>query len=295
MIVSKAETANDVAAWSGLSGGLDGISLVICDLWGVVHDGIELIDSAVAALQALYDSGLPHVLLTNAPRPRSYVIEQLQSMGMSEHLYQNLITSGSLSRALVRNDYVGKRCYHLGPASDGNLLDGLPVEMVESPAEADIILASGLDFREAEAHRLYLMEPAARRVPFICANPDRVVHVGDDLWLCPGLVADIYRKLGGPVIDTGKPAPAVLQACVNLLDLRCVKSHEVLMIGDGLMTDVLGANQFGARSLLITGGIHRAEFQTKADVGSCVSRDQFITMSQQNTAIPSAFMAKLKW
>ena len=290
------ETAPSIALWPGLRHGLAGIRLVICDLWGVVHDGLQLSANAIEALEALNQHGIPHVLLTNAPRPRSFVQQQLAVMGLASALMEKIITSGSVSRSLVRTDFAGLRCYHLGPETDENLLEGLPVTMVESPGQADVILASGLDFETPAEHVDYLRAAAERQVPFICANPDRVVHVGDRLWLCPGLIADIYEGLGGPVIHTGKPAAPVFQECLTLSGMVDLQAENILVIGDGLQTDILGANGFGARSLLISGGIHRVELAGVEDEGAgFISRQQFTGLTGQESAVPDAVMPRLEW
>ena len=243
---------------SDISAALD---LVICDLWGVMHNGISADPVAIEAIEQLRAQGVASVFLSNAPRPRYYVREQLLTMGMPLHLTDLIVTSGGLARDAVRAEFYGSKLYHLGPVSDHNTVEGLPVDLVDHPDDADVILATDLDFREIEKHESLLSSARDCGVPLLCANPDRVVHVGEKLYACAGAVADLYVEMGGPVRWFGKPTPEALRSCLGEAELHTVDNNKVLMIGDSLQTDIAGAYAAGFRSLFIAGGIHRNEWR----------------------------------
>lgn len=288
----------DILHVSGLREMADGLELVICDLWGVMHNGVHASDEAVAAILAARDAGIRSVFLSNAPRPRYHVRDQLLAMGMPHELTDYVVTSGGLARDAVRAEFDGAALYHLGPAEDENTLAGLPVDRVSNPADADVILATGLNYRDVEQHRGMLRAPRDRRIPFLCANPDRVVHVGDKLYLCAGVVADLYETMGGLVTWFGKPMPTALHACVAEVGLSPdVPGEHVVMIGDSLQTDIAGACAAGFSSLFVTGGIHRAEWPLvrAAMRGDRLLASQFAEIFGATKPVPEKMLEQLRW
>lgn len=289
---------NEVRLIAGLGDMADGLKLVICDLWGVMHDGIRLHDGAVEAIRRARAEGIRTVFLSNAPRPRTHVRDHLREMGLPHDLTDLVVTSGGLARDEVRDLYDGARLYHLGPQSDHNTVAGLPVDQVEHPDDADIILATDLDFADMDAHRNWLKNAASRRVPFLCANPDRVVHVGETLYPCAGAVADIYADMGGEVHWFGKPTPQALQSCLKEVGMPDdTDTDSIVMIGDSLQTDMAGARAAGYRGLFIVGGIHRDEapLLEAAAQDRRVSIDAFRKIFGAEKAVPHAVMNQLEW
>ena len=287
-----------VAVLHGLQDMIGGLDLVICDLWGVMHDGIVLHPPAVTAIQNARTAGAQTVFLSNAPRPRGHVRDFLAGMGLPPPLADNVVTSGGLARDEVRNLYQGARLYHLGPAEDHNTIDGLPVEVVADPADAEIILATGLEYSDVAAHRALLSPLAERGVPFLCANPDRVVHVGERLYHCAGIVADLYETMGGDVHWFGKPTAAALQSC--LTEVGMAQGHpgdRILMVGDSLQTDMEGARAAGYQGLFIAGGIHRDEVPLldRAAGAAGIETQAFQKILGAEKAVPHAVMNKLEW
>lgn len=266
MIVSNdpavaSDDPNAVRHVGGLAELAPVLDLVICDLWGVMHNGVSVNDRAVDAISRLRDTGVASVFLSNAPRPRYHVRDQLMGMGMPETLTDYIVTSGGLARDAVRDRFEGAKLYHLGPDGDRNTVEGLKVEEVSDPNDAEVILATGLEHRDVAMHRDRLVGACEKQVPLLCANPDRVVHVGDKLFICAGTLADFYQDMGGPVEWFGKPTPESLQTCVVERGLdTATPGDRILMVGDSLQTDVAGANAAGFGSLFIAGGIHREEW-----------------------------------
>lgn len=275
------------------------LDLVICDLWGVMHNGLQANPMAVEAIQHLRESGVASIFLSNAPRPRYHVRDQLTAMGVPASLTDYVVTSGGLARDAVREEFDGAKLYHMGPEGDRNTVDGLPVEEVTHPDFADVIFATDLDFRDVENHRGWLANACKRQVPLLCANPDRVVHVGDKLYTCAGAVADFYESMGGPVRWFGKPTPESLQMCVKERGLSTETSGDkILMIGDSLQTDIAGALAAKFNSLFIAGGIHREEWPAidKAlDDSGALSAAAFDKLLGTGKPRPSYMMKNLVW
>lgn len=282
----------------GLQNVAEGLELIICDLWGVLHNGESPYVTAINAIAAARMAGIETVFLSNAPRPRGFVRAHLLDMGVPEDLVNYVVTSGGLARDEVRAEFAGSKLYHLGPRSDQNTIDGLPVDLVDHPDDAEVILATDLDFKRVEDHRPWLAGAASRKVPFLCANPDRVVHVGDQLLLCAGSVADLYDRMGGEVHWFGKPTAFSLMSCIAECGLaQDTDPGSILMIGDSLQTDMAGAEAAGCRGLFIAGGIHRDDYPNilAAAEGGTVSTAEFRKIFGAGKAIPHAVMKQLVW
>lgn len=234
---------------------LSGYDALFCDVWGVVHDGVASHPAAVAALTAARRAGKKVVLLTNSPRLNDGVERQIAGLGVTREAFDAIVTSGDATRALIEAG--SRHVLHIGPERDLDIFGGLGLSL-ESEAGAQVIVCTGLaDDRseDPETYRPLLERLADRGLPMICANPDIVVHVGDRLIPCAGAVAAIYAEIGGTVHLAGKPHAPIYAVA------RRASGEEarVLCIGDGLMTDVLGANNHDADCLFISHGIHRDE------------------------------------
>jgi HAD superfamily hydrolase (TIGR01459 family) len=232
---------------------------LICDVWGVVHNGVRAYEPAVDALRRFRAERGRVVLLTNAPRLPSGVEALLPNYGVPRDCYDAIVTSGGLARDdLVRRIVDGSLpMVHLGPDRDVPLFHDLDVELC-GPERASVALCTGLYDDETETPEHYcelLAAMKARDLLMICANPDVVVQRGGKLVHCAGGVAQAYEAIGGKVVYYGKPhAPiyaAALEAAGNPMS--------PLVIGDGLETDIRGANIMGIDALFVAQGIHAEE------------------------------------
>lgn len=265
----------------------------ILDLWGVLHDGIAPFPDTIPTLQEMRRGKRNVWLLSNAPRRAAAVADFLTAMGITPDLYDGIMTSGEATYHAMADRYLaqwGKRCLHIGPKHDVSLLDGLDVVLTEDPAAADFLLCTGVrnPADTAEPYRDLLAAAAEAGLPFLCANPDRIVHVGDRLVLCPGTFADIYMEMDGQVTWFGKPYRQVYSHC-----LGAMPGQKVLAIGDGMPTDIAGATGAGIDSMLITGGIHRAELPI--DDFSTIGQNRIYEFFSGFPYRPRYLAEKLNW
>ena len=232
---------------------------VLCDVWGVLHNGVSAFPAAVDALQRFRAGGGRVVLVTNAPRPAEPIRLQLRRLGVPDDAYDGLVTSGDVTRTVIAAR-PGLRLLHLGPPRDLPFYDGLDVDFVDE-AEAELVSCTGLlddETETAEDYRALLERLAARRLPLVCANPDLVVERGERLVPCAGALAALYKELGGEPILVGKPhRPIYDTARAVVAELG---GASTVAIGDGLPTDIRGACDNGFPALFVTGGIHAADF-----------------------------------
>lgn len=243
--------------------------VLVCDIWGVLHNGQRAFPGVVDCLAACRTQGTFVLLLSNAPRPSPPIRDQLASLGVPENSYDTLVTSGDLTRAWLAGEAAGGTfpVHHVGPDRDLTLFEGLAVERVGlDRAKAIVCTGPFDDTTEGPAHYRDYWKPAlAAGMPFICANPDLQVQRGDSLIYCAGALAQDYERQGGSVTYMGKPhAPvyAFVEQRLGALGRGTPNRREWLAIGDGLKTDILGATRGNFDALLITGGIHEAELAT---------------------------------
>lgn len=235
----------------------------LCDIWGVVHNGEEAFDTAVDALVRYRQSGGAVALITNAPRPSRDVTYQLDNFGVPSDAYDTIVSSGDVTRNILL-EHGDASIFHLGPERDAPIYAGLELAFVDID-DSNYILCTGLFDDETEQPEDYhsLLElPADHNITMLCANPDRVVQRGDRLIYCAGALADVYQQLGGDVIYAGKPYPPIYQLALERLSEffgTTPDKAEILVIGDGLQTDLSGAARQGYDALFITGGIHTKE------------------------------------
>jgi HAD superfamily hydrolase (TIGR01450 family) len=251
---------------------------VLCDVWGVLHNGVDAFAEASDALIAARKAGLTVVLITNSPRPSPGVKTQLRLIGVPDEAYDGIVTSGDVTRRLIAEG--PRRIFLLGPERDVPLLDGLDVERVSEEA-AEAIVCSGFfndDVETPEDYRDMLTAFIARGVPMICANPDLVVERGSRMIPCAGAIAQLYTELGGETRIAGKPYQPIYEASLAALSTLRGKFDpaRVIAIGDGMGTDVRGALDQGLDLLYISGGIHAAEYVQEGRTNEALLADFLI-------------------
>lgn len=232
----------------------------LVDIWGVIHNGVRPFPSAVAACERFVQTGGTVILLSNSPRPSEGVIAQLDRIGVSRSAYHAVVSSGDVSRAVLRAA-PDAMVFHLGPDRDLPLFEGLGTRLVGKD-DATLMLCSGLVDDETETpddYREMLSSLAARDLRMICANPDLMVVRGNRTIYCAGALAQVYEELGGAVHYTGKPHAAIYErAFSTLTELRGarVAAPDMLAIGDGITTDILGATRMSVPAVFVGSGLH---------------------------------------
>jgi HAD superfamily hydrolase (TIGR01459 family) len=290
-------TASTPQLISGLSEIADRYDAILCDVWGVIHNGRESFAPAAEALVRFGERRGPVVLISNAPRPGAAIVPQLKELHVPREAWSAIVTSGDATRQELVRRAPGP-AWALGPARDAPLYEGVGLELTETPEQAAFISCTGLfddEIETPEDYRERLTACAARGLPFICANPDRVVQRGDQLIYCAGALADLYAELGGPVTMAGKPYAPIYELALaeaeRLADRRLDRAR-ILAIGDGLPTDVKGANAQGLDLLFVAEGIHAADLL--ADDGA-VSPDRARAFLEREGATATWLDAALRW
>jgi HAD superfamily hydrolase (TIGR01459 family) len=275
-----------------LSDLVDGVEVILSDIWGVVHNGLESFPEACEALHTYRQRGGTVILITNAPRPADSVQRQLRKLGVADQTYDAIVSSGDLTRNFVA-DHPGKKMFWIGPERDSSIHRGLDAAM--APLEqADYIVCTGLfddETESAEDYRAMMLQAREHKLPLICANPDIVVERGDRLIYCAGAIAELYRELGGEAIFYGKPHRPIYERAMALAADRRgqpTSLDRVLAIGDSVRTDLTGALGFGIDCLFLTRGIHSEEFEGIDQLDPASVKELF-------GHPPRALMRELRW
>jgi HAD superfamily hydrolase (TIGR01459 family) len=275
-----------------LSDLVNGVEVILSDIWGVVHNGLESFPEACEALHTYRQRGGTVILITNAPRPADSVQRQLRKLGVTDETYDAIVSSGDLTRNFVA-DHPGKKIFWIGPERDSSIHRGL--DAVMAPLEqADYIVCTGLfddETESAEDYRAMMLQAREHKLPLICANPDIVVERGDRLIYCAGAIAELYRELGGEAIFYGKPHRPIYERAMALAAERRgqpTSLDRVLAIGDSVRTDLTGALGFGIDCLFLTRGIHSEEFEGIDQLDPASVKELF-------GHPPRALMRELRW
>ena len=288
----------------GLSDIADGYRLIMCDVWGVLHNGLRAFDGAKLALERFRANGGRVVLLTNSPNPSRAVAAQLDRLGVSRDAYDAIVSSGDVTVSLLA-ERAGASLFQIGPPSETALFEEVLAVAGKVPRkvplkQAQFVLCTGLvdPFRETPAdYDAILVAMRARNLELLCANPDIVVEDGGQHFYCAGAIAERYARAGGKVIMAGKPFTPIYARALELAQAdseRTVGRYPILVIGDTVETDIRGAHLHGFDSLFVTTGVHRKELHG-ASQGAALDRKalcQFVTAAD---FMPTATIPELVW
>jgi HAD superfamily hydrolase (TIGR01459 family) len=247
----------------GLRDVADGYDTLLCDVWGVIHNGLQSFPDACQALAQWRAARGPVVLISNSPRPWREVADQLDQLNVPRAAWSDIVTSGDATRVLLSERAPGP-ALRIGPGRDDPLYEGLGLGFADVAA-ARFIACTGPNDDEVETpedYREVLTLAAARGLEMVCANPDVVVQRGERLIYCGGALAALYERLGGRAIMAGKPHAPIYALALDLADRALGAGHDparVLAIGDGIATDIAGAQARGLDRLFIATGIHGAQ------------------------------------
>lgn len=267
----------------------------IFDVWGTLYDGGSAFPEALETVRALAGLGKKLLVLSNSPRIPEVVGERLTGIGFDLAWFTEIVTSGGMVADIVggRRDAeaaaLGGRVLWLGRGRFPDTVPAGSFTVVESVEDADWVLNAGPDGPESrlEDYEGQLLSSVERNLTMICANPDKSVIHGGARHICAGAMAERYEEMGGRVRYFGKPYPEIFARCLDRIGLS---AEQVLVVGDNLETDILGANRTGIDSLLLGCGIHAAAL---AENGG--ANDQFNMLTIAHGAHPTYFSDALAW
>ncbi|GDX36448.1 haloacid dehalogenase [Alphaproteobacteria bacterium] len=289
---------------NGISEVIEKYDFFILDIWGVIHDGRETYPNVNKALQYLKKNNKIICLLSNAPRRVDKVIEILEKMSISDDLYDFIITSGETVYNFLKNNALnnysqfGKKYFYIGPKKDVDLIKDLDYYQVSCASEASFIITTGFDNDNSIITEKLdqIIEAKKFNLPMICANPDLVVIRRDGSEMpCAGVIAQQYEDIGGEVIYFGKPYVQVYEYAsesYQRLYNKKITLSKIIAIGDGLETDIKGANNYNIDNILITSGILSNKLEVK--FGEKANYSALEKVCQHNQIFPKFVISNLK-
>ena len=264
----------------GLKSILVNYDVFYIDLWGVIHNGVNLHKNAIDTLEEITKADKEYILLTNAPRPNKTVRSFLEKMGMNEEIREKVYSSGEAALSYLKKNYSNKKFYHVGPSRDFDLFIEFQNNKGKNINVSSYLLCTGLlEGYDEDLNYYKELFKGHLDKKMICTNPDLIVDRGNKRELCAGSVALVFEKMGGEVIYFGKPFPEVYNQSIDN------KNKKVLSIGDNLNTDIKGANLLGFDSLIISNGIHKNE----------IKKDGIEIVSKRYEVIVNFIQTELKW
>ena len=265
---------------SGLRSIAENYDIFYIDLWGVIHNGINLHNNAIEALVEITKTKKQYVLLTNAPRPNKTVKSFLEKMGMNKEIREKVYSSGEAALNYLKKELLDDKFYHIGPTRDFDLFLDFKKNKTQDIKESSYLLCTGL-FEEQGENLDYYKELFKKHVnkKMICTNPDLIVDRGNKRELCAGSVALVFEKMGGKVVYFGKPFPEVYNQSIDN------KEKKILSIGDNLNTDIKGANLLNYDSLIISNGVHKDE----------IKKEGIDIVSKKYEVVVNFIQTELKW
>ncbi|MBL4918924.1 TIGR01459 family HAD-type hydrolase [Szabonella alba] len=279
---------------------------LFCDLWGCVHNGKTAWPEAVAALQEFRAGGGRVILVTNSPRPKGPVAEQIAGMGVPRDAWDDIATSGDAAQYALFAGAVGHRVHHIGSTpKDDPFFTDVPPELEALRAEGPAIERVDLDQAEGivctsplneyddrpEDYRAAFLYAKARGMKMLCANPDLIVDFGETRLLCAGSLAKFYEELGGEALYFGKPHPPVYDLARRRLAAidGTLTDRDILCVGDGIGTDILGGEMEGLDTLFLTEGLQAGNFGP-AERLDAERLEAFLTAEGRNPTLTTGFL-----
>ena len=263
---------------------IDSLSIVlnlydvfILDQWGVMHDGYYGYDNAIKTVEKLIAENKQLIIISNSSKRKISSINKLNSLGFKKDHFIEVMTSGEMIWQEIShsiNNYGSnlKNCFHI---YDSSKEDGLEFRIglekfnfVSNVNDANFILAcTPFENTEPIDYIPILKDALDMNIVMFCANPDfiTIAKNNDKNIYCMGTIASLYENMGGKVVILGKPSKEIYEESCKKIEI--FDQRRILAIGDSLDHDILGANNFGIDSILITSGIHKELFKNSLEIG----------------------------
>lgn len=287
---------------AGISDISDSYAGFILDQWGVLHDGEKPYEGVLDCLKELRARKKYIIILSNSGKRSDVNKERLKKIGIGPSLYDQIVTSGEMTWQGIHDQTdgfftgLGRKVYVISRGGDRSIVEGLDVEVVEDPAQANFLIISGSDAPEKtiEDYEPVLKIAVRKRLTALCANPDSRGVMGSQRVMGAGTIARRYQDFGGVVHYIGKPHQPIFKHCIKILQDHSIYPGQTIMIGDSLTHDILGGNLVNIDTCLTKTGLHSMAF-TNASTPASVDKALTLLANQYNNTRPKYLVNSLKW
>lgn len=245
----------------------ENFDVLLFDNYGVVTFGQGISKTVLKQMEKLKEMGKTIIILSNSSASVVASETKYASKGLLKGVhYDKILTSGEYASEVVRRGKLpvqGKKMFVFGTANFGRPEDKLPdmfkgsgYTVVDNLSEADFIYCgvpqlNGEDRTVLEDFIPKIKECLDSGLTMVCSNPDWRANEGGRFVVRSGLISKVYNELGGNTIVFGKPGSGMYNVALRGLN---VSKDKVLMVGDTLRTDILGAVHAGIKSCLVVEG-----------------------------------------
>ncbi len=286
----------------GISDLSDSYAAFILDQYGVLHNGDKVFDGVLDCLAELKARKKTVILLSNSSKRAAENKARLKQIGIPDDLYDHLITSSEMVWQGLRDNTglfkgLGKKCYLISHGGDRSVVDGLDVQVVDDPKDADFLLLAGCDAPEKtlDDYDAVLKAAAQKRLKAICSNPEMRGLIHGVPVMGTGMLARRYQDFGGVVTYIGKPYEPIFTECTKYLRAKDIFPGQVIVIGDAMDQDILGGVTAEMDTCLVAAtGLHAGNFKGLATLQELEKSLNNLVIAHHNIR-PSFIVPKFVW
>ena len=229
----------------------DKFDVFFFDAYGVFWNGTEFYNNAKETMQSLRTQGKKVFVISNTTQICDDAIKSYHKKGLEKDVhYDEFVSSGDVANFFLQKGFITPQKYFVY-GKPHKMFENTRYIEVKSPNDADFfyIGVPEIDTTEIDPFVADLEEFAKLGLTALNANPDIKAQENGVFVIRQGGIAEKYIDLGGAVIELGKPHFQIYEFAFQKLDESIDKS-KILMIGDTLRTDILGASNVGIKSVL---------------------------------------------
>jgi HAD superfamily hydrolase (TIGR01458 family) len=229
---------------------LDGLLL---DIDGVLTVSWKALPGAVETVGWIERSGIPFLLLTNTTTPGRKGLADLLSAAGFDVPPDQIVTAAVATGEYLRSHHPGARCFLLGRPDLGNDFQG--IDLVDT--RVDVVVVAGADEAFTWGNLTKALQMLRSGASLVAMHRNMTWMTTEGLKLDAGAyLIGLEQAAGVRATVIGKPSPDFFQHAVRMLQRD---TGEVAMVGDDLENDVVAAQRFGIRGILVRTGKFRPE------------------------------------
>jgi len=246
---------------------VDQYKIIFFDAFGVLKNYNGLVPGIEKTFDYLASQNKEYYIVTNdASRSPQELAETYHKMGLKAITQDRIVSSGMLAKEYLDLKVNNGIVAYLGTNSSAHYIDSsglhtLPVSAINytniDQVNALVLLDDeGFNWFDDLNKTINLLRK--RTIPAIVANTDNTYPLSgnNEVAIAIGGIASMIESIVGKrFIRFGKPDSQLFMFAYDLIRARMdITKRDILMVGDTLHTDIIGANKFGLDTVLVLTG-----------------------------------------